>query len=153
MSGFTVRRLGPTDVAAARGINALFADAFEEPERYAGALPADAWIAGLLARPDYIALVAEADGAVVGGLTAYTLPKLEQAISELYLYDIAVAETHRRRGIATALIRDLQALARRRGAATVYVQADPEDAPAVALYERLGSRAEVLHFDLPPGTD
>lgn len=150
MSGFTVRRLGSSDLAAARALNALFADAFEDPERYAGAPPPDAWIAELMARPDYVALVAEADGEIVGGLTAYTLPKLEQATSELYLYDIAVGETHRRRGIATALIRALQAIARRIGAATVYVQADPEDAPAVALYERLGTRADVLHFDLPP---
>lgn len=150
MSGFTVRRLESSDLAAARALNALFADAFEDPERYAGALPPDTWIAGLLARPDYLALVAEADGAVVGGLTAYTLPKLEQATSEIYLYDIAVAETHRRRGIATALIRELQALARAMGAATVYVQADPEDTPAVALYERLGTRADVFHFDIPP---
>lgn len=150
MSGFAVRRLGSSDPAAARALNALFADAFEDPERYVGALPPDAWIAGLLARPDYVALVAEADGAVVGGLTAYTLPKLEQATSELYLYDIAVAETHRRRGIATALIRELQALARAIGATTVYVQADPEDAPAVALYERLGTRADVFHFDILP---
>lgn len=149
MSGFAVRRLDSTDLAAVRALNRLFADAFEDPESYAGAPPADAWIAGLLARPEYVALVAEADGAVVGGLTAYALPKLERATSELYLYDIAVAETHRRLGIATALIRDLQAVARRMGAATVYVQADPDDAPAVALYEGLGRRAEVLHFNLP----
>jgi aminoglycoside 3-N-acetyltransferase I len=29
------------------------------------------------------------------------------------------------------------------------VQADPPDAPAVALYESLGTREAVYHFDIP----
>jgi aminoglycoside 3-N-acetyltransferase I len=35
-----------------------------------------------------------------------------------------------------------------RGAWTILVQADYGDAPAFALYERLGVRDEVLHFDI-----
>jgi aminoglycoside 3-N-acetyltransferase I len=31
----------------------------------------------------------------------------------------------------------------------VYVQADRGDAPAIALYQKLGVREEVLHFDIP----
>jgi hypothetical protein len=30
----------------------------------------------------------------------------------------------------------------------MFVQADPEDDPAVALYAGLGTREEVLHFDI-----
>jgi aminoglycoside 3-N-acetyltransferase I len=30
------------------------------------------------------------------------------------------------------------------------VQADAGDGPALALYESLGTREEVLHFDIPP---
>jgi aminoglycoside 3-N-acetyltransferase I len=49
-----------------------------------------------------------------------------------------------------------------RGAYVFFVQADtgPEDQPAIALYDRLGTRDEVLHFDIavdgaprPPGRD
>jgi ribosomal protein S18 acetylase RimI-like enzyme len=57
-----------------------------------------------------------------------------------------------RQGIATALIREVQALAAERGAWVISVQADREDAPAVALYESLGTREEVLHFEIPPRT-
>jgi aminoglycoside 3-N-acetyltransferase I len=148
-----IRRLGPGEIAAARALNALYADAFEDPDRYAGTPPDDGWLSALLARPDVILLMAEADGVVVGGATAYTLPKLEQATTELYLYDIAVAERWRRRGIATGLIRQLQEVAAMLGSVSLYVQADPEDAPAVALYLRLGHRADVFHFDLLPGSD
>ena len=56
----------------------------------------------------------------------------------------------RRRGIATALIRHLQDLAAQRGAWVIFVQADHGDDPAIRLYESLGTREEVLHFDIPP---
>jgi aminoglycoside 3-N-acetyltransferase I len=32
----------------------------------------------------------------------------------------------------------------------IFVQADPGDAPAVALYSKLGAREDVLHFDIAP---
>ncbi len=35
----------------------------------------------------------------------------------------------------------------------IYVQADPPDLPAVALYDKLGVREEVLHFDINPSAD
>jgi aminoglycoside 3-N-acetyltransferase I len=60
----------------------------------------------------------------------------------------AVAEPHRRTGIATALIGRLRGIAAERGAWVIYVQADYGDDPAIALYEKLGVREEVLHFDI-----
>ncbi len=42
--------------------------------------------------------VALNDGLVVGGLTAYVLDKFEQARKELYIYNLAVSEAHRRLG-------------------------------------------------------
>lgn len=53
---------------------------------------------------------------VVGGLAAYVLPMFEQERSEVYIYDLAVDDAYRRRGIATALIRGLQRVAAERGA-------------------------------------
>ena len=85
-----------------------------------------------------------------GGLVAYVLPKFEQARSEIYIYDLAVASMHRRAGIATMLIEALRGIARERGAYVIYVQADYGDDPAVALYTRLGTREDVMHFDILP---
>ena len=82
-------------------------------------------------------------------LAAYELKKFEQERSEIYIYDLAVAAGHRRRGVATALIRELQRIGTERGAYVIFVQADPPDAPAVALYSKLGVREDVLHFDIP----
>jgi aminoglycoside 3-N-acetyltransferase I len=82
------------------------------------------------------------------GLAAYVLEKFERERSEIYIYDLAVAETHRRRGIATRLIEELKTIARDKGAWVIFVQADPPDAPALALYASLGVREDVYHFDI-----
>ena len=145
-----ILRLGPDDLPRMRALNAMFADAFEDPEHYAAAPPSDGYLADFLRREDVFALVALDEGEVVGGLVAYELVKFEQERSELYIYDLAVAETHRRRGVATATIRRLQQIAAERGAYVIFVQADYGDDPAIALYESLGEREEVLHFDIPP---
>jgi aminoglycoside 3-N-acetyltransferase I len=145
-----IRRLAAPDLAPMRALNAVFAEAFEDPASYAAAPPGDDHLRDLLGREGVIVLVALAGGAVVGGLTAYVLDKLEQARREIYIYDLAVAQAHRRRGIATGLIRRLQAIARDQGVYVVFVQADHGDDAAIALYEGLGAREEVLHFDIPP---
>ena len=74
--------------------------------------------------------------------------KFEQKRSEVYIYDLAVLESHRRQGVATALIEYLKPLARNRGAWVIFVQADHGDDPAISLYTKLGVREDVLHFDI-----
>jgi ribosomal protein S18 acetylase RimI-like enzyme len=145
-----IARLGATDAIALRAMLDLFGAAFDDPEQYLEAQPDDAYLGQLLTRHDFIAIAAWIDDAMVGGVTAYLLPKYEQVRSELYLYDLAVADAYRRRGIASALIAALHDVARALGADTVYVQADVEDAPALALYAKLGEGREVRHFDLAP---
>lgn len=143
-----VERLSANDVAAARALNVLFAHAFDDDESYLSRPPSGDYLAHVLAKPDVIALVAREGEEIVGGLVAYELPKLEQGRSEIYIYDLAVAEAHRRKGVATALINALRAIARDSGAWVVYVQADYGDEPAIALYTKLGSREDVMHFDI-----
>ena len=144
-----IRRLGPADVALMRSLNVLFGTAFGDVETYTQAAPADTYLSELLAKEHVIALVAIAAGHVVGGLVAYELDKLERARREIYIYDLAVEETHRRQGIATALIEHVRSIAARRAAWVAYVQADYGDTAAVALYEKLGTREDVMHFDIP----
>lgn len=144
-----VRRLGPGDLAAFRTMNRLFGEAFEDPGNYGSAPPGDAYVEARLADPSFFALLATIGGEPAGALAAYELKKFEQERSELYIYDLAVAERYRRQGIATSLIAWLQDHAAALGAWVVYVQADPPDLPAVSLYDKLGIREEVLHFDIP----
>nr|WP_305825945.1 AAC(3)-I family aminoglycoside N-acetyltransferase [Sphingomonas sp. OV641] len=143
-----VRRLGPADLDAMRRLNLLFHAAFDHAADYVAAPPDDRYLAAQLARPHVFALVAEQGAMIVGGLVAYLLDKLERARAEAYIYDLAVAESHRRRGVATALIDALRPLVRDAGGYVIFVQADYGDDPAVALYTKLGTREDVMHFDI-----
>jgi aminoglycoside 3-N-acetyltransferase I len=142
-----------SDLPLFKTLLAVFGEAFGEPHTYLGAVPSDAYLARLLGKPTFIALAAVhrrgGEAEVVGGLAAYELEKFEQARSEIYIYDLAVGEAHRRRGVATGLIRALQVIAEARGAYVIFVQADAGDDPAIRLYESLGTRQDVHHFDIP----
>ena len=131
--------------------NCLFSEVFGE-EGYHGTPPGEAHVRRVLADEKFIVLVAR-DREMVGALAAYELVKFEAERSEIYIYDLAVREEYRRRGVATALIEALKPIAREKGAWMIYVQADPPDAPAVALYDKLGVREEVYHFDISPAGD
>ena len=138
------------DLPSLRMLLAVFAKAFDDAESYLSAQPSDDYLDSLIGRDDFIPLVAVADGKLVGGLAAYVLRKFEQERSEIYIYDLAVDEKYRRRGIATGLINKLREIAREKGAWVIYVQADHGDDPAIKLYESLGTREDVLHFDIMP---
>jgi aminoglycoside 3-N-acetyltransferase I len=72
-------------------------------------------------------------------LTAYQLDKFEQDRCEIYIYNIAALEQHRRKGVTLAAERDVY---------VILVQADSVDSPAIALYETLGVKETAHHFDI-----
>ncbi len=143
-----VRQLTSEDAAVMRALLATFGEAFEDPQTYMQNPPSERYLRDLLGSDSFIALAALDGTDVVGGLAAYDLTKFEQERREIYIYDLAVAADHRRRGIATALIEALRDIAAARGAWVIYVQADLGDDPAIALYTKLGIREDVLHFDI-----
>lgn len=145
---YAVRTLRADDVDALRDTLAVYGRAFDDLDTYCGQQPDDAYLRGLLAGDTFIAVAAFAGAQCVGALAAYELRKFEQVRREIYIYDLAVEEAHRRAGIATALITELKREAERRSAYVIYVQADYGDDPAVALYTKLGTREDVMHFDI-----
>jgi aminoglycoside 3-N-acetyltransferase I len=148
-ASFVIRTLGPGDVDLLEAMSRTFGAAFDDAETYGGRPPGVDYLRRLLASECFIALVAVEGGRdVIGGIAAYELRKFEQERSEIYIYDLAVAEGHRRRGVATALIAALKEMARARGAWVIFVQADLGDDPPIALYTKLGTREDVLHFDI-----
>jgi aminoglycoside 3-N-acetyltransferase I len=147
----SVRRLGQADVGPMRSLLRVFGAAFGEPETYEAKQPDDSYLQRLLADPKFVALRAMSEDEVIGGLAAYELVKFEQERSEFYIYDLAVAEAWRCRGVATALIDELRDIAAST-AEFIFVQADHGDEAAIALYSKLGRREEVLHFDIQAAT-
>ena len=143
-----IQRLRPEHSALVPSLLDMFGVAFEDSISYASKRPDAAYLTKLLGKDDVFVIVAVAQDKVVGGLVAYELQKIEQQRCEIYIYDLAVDAAHRRQGIATALIEALQPLARECGAWVIYVQADYGDEPAIALYNKLGIKEEVMHFDI-----
>jgi aminoglycoside 3-N-acetyltransferase I len=147
---YTFEQLTASSIDLLKDLLRVFGEAFEDLDTYQGAVPSDDYLRSLLATPHFIVVVARRDplsGEVVGGLAAYELQKFERDRREIYIYDLAVANDHRRKGVARSLIAELRRIAAKRGAYVIYVQADRDDAPAIALYEGLGKREDVHHFD------
>ncbi len=149
---YSYAQLTPQDLPLMKRLLAMFGEAFEDVPTYQDAVPDNEYLATLLAQPHFIALASTSGDDVVGGLAAYVLDKFERDRREIYIYDLAVASAHRRRGIATTLIKRLIDIASQRRAYVIFVQADRDDEPAIKLYESLGIREDVYHFDIavPP---
>jgi aminoglycoside 3-N-acetyltransferase I len=136
------------DVALLKDLLRVFAKAFGEIDTYQDCVPSQEYLTRLLEKEHFIAIVALQGNEVVAGLAAYELDKFEQERREIYIYDLAVLEPHRRKGIATAMIGALRKIAAARNAHIIFVQADLDDGPAIALYESLGTKATAHHFDI-----
>lgn len=97
---------------------------------------AEAWsaeaFARLLSSPGCAALVARLDAAPAG----FALYRV--AADEAELLSLAVLPAARRRGLGRALLRAVQAQARARGAATLFLEVGAENRAAGALYRAAG---------------
>ena len=99
----------------------------------------------LLADPRTLMLVAFDGERPVGFVLAHELPRRHGDRAKLFVYELDVAETHRRRGIASALLARLGELARERGIRTGFVLSEPDNGPANALYRDAGGATEVVN--------
>lgn len=140
----SIRKLGPDDVELAQQMLRLFHEAFEKEDAEP---PAPKYLQSLLARQDFHAVVALRGQKVVGGLTAYELEMLTREARELFIYDVAVAQLHRRGGIGRALLEAARELCVERGLCAMYVAASADEEHAVRFYEAAGlEREDVAWF-------
>jgi ribosomal protein S18 acetylase RimI-like enzyme len=130
LPGIAIRLLAPGDEAVVR-----------ELATYDG--PGDP--AGLLADPRTLLLVAFDGERPVGFVLAHELPRRHGDRANLFVYEVDVAESHRRRGIASALLARLGELARERGIRTGFVLTEPDNGPANALYRDAGGATEAVN--------
>lgn len=111
------------------------------------------WIQDHLDRPDWIALLAEADGQIIGTLSfeAETFQRIRHRGS----LGISVAETWRRRGVGTALLQSLlNWAAENPGIEKVCLEVFATNPRAIGLYKKLGFVEEGRKVkDIKRGTD
>jgi GNAT superfamily N-acetyltransferase len=83
-------------------------------------------------------VVAEADGAVRGFASAAVVPFFHDGTRRLRLTAIAVWPSHRGRGLARSLVRELEGWGRERGCDVVEVTSAEHRRDAHAAYRALG---------------
>ncbi len=108
-----------------------------------------AWFLGTqMDEPDACVLVAEVDGEVVGyvyaGLEPMSWKELRDAAG--FIHDVAVAETHRGRGIGASLVQRASDWLREQGAPRVLLWTAERNAAARRLFLRLGFRPTMIEM-------
>ena len=122
-----IARLGPGDE---RVVHAG-ADLFDGP-------PTEAATRRFLAEPGHHLLVALEGDAPVGFVSGVETTHPDKG-TEMFLYELSVGKAHRRRGIATELVRALERLARERGCYGMWVGTEPDNEAAIATYRAAGA--------------
>jgi ribosomal protein S18 acetylase RimI-like enzyme len=92
-----------------------------------------------LAEPGHHLLVAYDGEQPVGFVSGVELTHPDKG-TEMFLYELAVDEPARRRGIGRALVEALAALARERGCYGLFVLTDDDNVAARATYRSAGGR-------------
>jgi ribosomal protein S18 acetylase RimI-like enzyme len=132
-----VRALGPGDdggVAAAQHL-------FDGPSDAAAT-------ARFLADPGHHLLVAyDVDERPIGFVSGVEMTHPDKG-TEMFLYELAVWEPARRRGVGRALVEALAKRARERGCYGMFVFTDDDNAAALATYDRAGAREHSWHLML-----
>lgn len=138
-SGLVITRARPVDVAAA---TELFSAYLAFYRVIADVAKARAFVSDRLRLNDTIFLLARFEDTPThkGVGFAQMLPKLtsNSLRREWTLNDLFVVPEHRRKGIATALMNECLAFAKRTGATTMSVKTQADNIAARALYEREG---------------
>jgi len=100
--------------------------------------------------------VAAIDGdAIVGFVSAVHYVHPDKP-TELWINEVAVAPTHRGRGLSKAMLREMLALAERLGCSEAWVLTDDANAPALRAYAAVGgveapTRAVMFTFHMRGG--
>lgn len=142
---WTLRPGRPTD---GRALARLFAEVREEGRwliTTPGAIsePSEAfWISELIRAAEHLALVAEADGEVVGNV----LVSVDRgaATEHIGVLSICIARDWRDVGIGSELVRAAQDWTRERGLRKLSLGVFPDNARAIAVYEHRGFVTEGL---------
>jgi ribosomal protein S18 acetylase RimI-like enzyme len=92
-------------------------------------------------------VIAVEDGLPIGFVSGVELTHPDKG-TEMFLYELAVDESHRRRGTGTALVTALRELARERGCYDMWVLTDEDNEAALRTYRKAGSAESSTHVML-----
>ena len=122
--------LGPGDAHKVSAAAQLFDDA-----------PRPDATSRFLTDPNHHLLIAYDEGRPVGFVSGVEVTHPDKG-TEMFLYELGVAEEYRRRGTGTNLVQGLASIARSRGCYGMWVLTDETNAAALATYGHAGANRE-----------
>jgi aminoglycoside 6'-N-acetyltransferase I len=125
-----IRRLTGGDERAARDIVRIFRASQVSIDR----------MSAFLADERNHLIAAVADERPVGYVLGYELQRIDGQGPMMFVYEIEVAEDHRRRGIGRALIEQLKRTCREGRFAKMFVLTEASNTPAMGLYASAGGQ-------------
>ena len=131
-----IKRLGPGDEALVMEAGHLF-DETPRPDA----------VHRFLNDPLHHLFIAIEGGKPVGFVSGVELTHPDKG-TEMFLYELAVDDGHRRRGTGTALVQALRDLAREHGCYDMWVLTDEDNMAALATYRKTGSSEYSTHLML-----
>jgi ribosomal protein S18 acetylase RimI-like enzyme len=132
----TIRRLGSGDDADVMDA----ADLFDQP-------PQQPAVGTFLGSSTHHLLMACRSGRPVGFVTGVEMTHPDKG-TEMFVYELAVAPEERRKGVATALLGELRAIAKGKRCYGMWVLTDEDNVAALAAYRSAGASDEGEHIML-----
>lgn len=137
-----VRPATAADAAAVAGLIVALAEDFDGHTTVS-----PDWIVDCLADDDFFALVAEADGEVVGVVTWVLVRGLFHGKKSAVIQEASVAPAHQNKGVGRALLRVAVDRIRAQDVAEISISTGFENERALHLYRSLGFVEETLMLE------
>ena len=133
----TIRRLHEGDEEAAVRVVEDVKFRMDEVE---GESVSPEYMREFLADDRHCFLVAYVDDDPVGFVFAYRLSRFDGRPPVMFVYEVGVAEGHRRLGIGRALVEELKSLAKAEGCCKMLIPTNRSNEAAMALYRSAGGK-------------
>jgi ribosomal protein S18 acetylase RimI-like enzyme len=101
--------------------------------------PTETWAAKFLSSEGHHLVIAVDESGLPLGFVSGVETTHPDKGTEMFLYELSVAEVHRNRGIGTALVKSLADLAQAVGCYGMWVGTEPDNAAALATYRAAGA--------------
>jgi aminoglycoside 3-N-acetyltransferase I len=140
-----IKRLTGKDLRLFKELLKLFEDMFKMKN---APTVKESYLHELLENPTFLAYAIILNNELIGGLTAYELPKYYSEESEVFIYDLAIKAEYQRKGLGKMLISSLKEQYSNAGIREIFVAANIEDKHALKFYHSTGGKVEkVVHFN------
>ncbi len=139
-----IKRLAIHEIAHFKSLIEIFKEVFENDQPF----PSDNYLVRLLSNPDYMVVVAEIDGVIIGGLTVFILHTSTSEKPVAYIYDVGVKPDFQGKRTGKLLIEFLTDYCKENGFLEAYVEAETADTLAVNFYRKtkFSSEMQATHF-------